>query len=84
MSKQDKKSKKNKEEDSDKKSIRVGKILSDFDIHVNTFGEIISNYDVDKINDFLNKTVEDKKLKNRKDLDFGKKDQEEDDSDKTD
>ena len=65
MSKKDKKQKKEEEK---KGSVKVSDQLKDFDIQINTFGEIISNYDVDKINDFLNKNVVDKKLKNRTDL----------------
>ena len=66
MSKKNKKEK--KEEEEKKGSVKVSDQLNDFDIQINTFGEIISNYDVDKINDFLNKNVVDKKLKNRTDL----------------
>ena len=36
--------------------------LKGLDIRVNEFGEIISNISVDKLNDFLNKNVIDKKL----------------------
>jgi len=36
--------------------------LKGLDIRVNAFGEIISNISVDKLNDFLNKNVVDKKL----------------------
>ena len=39
--------------------------LKGFDIHINEFGEIVSNYDMDKINEFLNENVDDKKLKDR-------------------
>ena len=39
--------------------------LKGFDIHINEFGEIVSNYDMDKINQFLNENVDDKKLKDR-------------------
>lgn len=71
-----------KDEKNNKSSVKVSDKLQDFDIQINTFGEIISNYDVDKINDFLNKNVEDKKLKNRKDIPGleEKKDSEEDKS----
>jgi hypothetical protein len=48
-------------------SIKVSDKLKEFDIQINSLGEIISNYDIDKINDFLNKNVEDKKLTNRED-----------------
>ena len=42
--------------------------LKGFDIKINEFGEIISSYSVDKLNGFLNDNVEDKKLKDREDL----------------
>jgi len=38
--------------------------LKGFDIKINEFGEIVSSFDVDKINSFLDENVEDKKLKN--------------------
>jgi hypothetical protein len=39
--------------------------LSGFDIKINTFGEMETNLKIDKLNDFLNRTVEDKKIKNK-------------------
>ena len=39
--------------------------LSGFDIKVNEFGQIIGSFEVDKINKFLNDSVEDKKLLDR-------------------
>ena len=39
--------------------------LKGFDIKINEFGEITSNFEVDKLNEFLNDNVEDKKLKGR-------------------
>jgi hypothetical protein len=42
--------------------------LKGFNIRVNEFGEIITNLEVDKLNEFLNENVEDKKLKDREDL----------------
>ena len=36
--------------------------LTGLDIRVNEFGEIISNIPIEKLNDFLNKNVVDKKL----------------------
>lgn len=59
-----KKSEKTKKEG---KSVKVSEKLGDFDIVIDSFGKIQSNYDVDKINEFLNQNVDDKKLKNRKD-----------------
>ena len=39
--------------------------LKGFDIKINEFGEIISNFEVDKLNEFLNKNLEDKKFKEK-------------------
>ena len=39
--------------------------LKGFDIKINEFGEIITNFDVDKVNEFLNDKVDDKKLRDR-------------------
>ncbi len=39
---------------------RVHKELEGFDIQINSFGEITTSFDIDKINQFLNKTVDDK------------------------
>jgi len=36
--------------------------LKGFDIRVNSFGEMESTFEIDKLNDFLNKEVADKKL----------------------
>lgn len=49
---------------------RVNPELDGFDIKIDAFGEIKSSYDIDKINDFLNKSVDDKKLRDRDDLEF--------------
>ncbi len=61
-----------KKSDKDKKtqSPSVNPELKGFDVKIDTFGEIKTSFDIDKINDFLNKEVEDKKLKDREDLDF--------------
>jgi hypothetical protein len=40
--------------------------LKGFDIRINEFGEIITNFEVDKVNEFLNENVDDKKLRDRK------------------
>ena len=52
---------KKKKED---KKPTVHKDLKGMNIEINSFGEIVSNIDIDKINDFLNKNVGDKKLNN--------------------
>ncbi len=41
----------------------VHKELEGFDIRINEFGEIITSFQVDKINAFLDENVQDKKLK---------------------
>ena len=45
--------------------LRVNPELEGLDIQINSLGEINSNVDIDKINEFLNKHLEDKKLKDR-------------------
>ena len=47
---------------------KVNPELEGFDIKIDTFGEIQTNYDVDKINKFLNRHVDDKKLRDRDDI----------------
>lgn len=54
---------------------RVHKDLDGFDIRINSFGEITSTIDIDKINQFLNKHVDDKKLRHRDDLNEGGEDE---------
>ena len=39
--------------------------LPGFDIHINSFGEVQSTYDIDEVNDFLNENLADKKLRNK-------------------
>ncbi len=43
--------------------------LKGFDIKINEFGEITSNFQVEKLNEFLNEAVDDKKLRDRKSAD---------------
>tara|TARA_B100000989_G_scaffold287400_1_gene257000 strand:+ start:47 stop:235 length:189 start_codon:yes stop_codon:yes gene_type:complete len=52
---------------------RVHKDLDGFEMEIDSFGELKSNIDIEKINKFLNKEVEDKKLKDRDDLEDLKK-----------
>ena len=59
----------------EKKKPRVHKDLDGFEISINNFGEIQSNMDIEKINEFLNKNVDDKKLRDRDDIDKGDKKQ---------
>jgi hypothetical protein len=44
---------------------RVHKELQGFDISIDSFGEIKSNMNIEKINAFLNENVDDKKLTER-------------------
>lgn len=53
-----------------KEKPRVNPELEGFDIKIDSFGEIKSSFNIDKINDFLNKSVDDKKLRDRDDLGF--------------
>lgn len=48
---------------------RVHKELQGFDISIDSFGEIKSNMNIEKINEFLNENVDDKKLAERDDYD---------------
>ena len=64
-----KKQKKDKEE-----KPKVNQELDGFDIKIDSFGEIKSSVDIDQLNKFLNRNVDDKKLRDRDDLDDLKKD----------
>ncbi|TAE00206.1 MAG: hypothetical protein EAZ97_06535 [Bacteroidetes bacterium] len=44
---------------------KVNQELKDFEVKINALGELTSNYNIDQINEFLNKNVTDKKLKDR-------------------
>ncbi len=48
---------------------KVHKELEGFKMNINSFGEISSSFPIDRINAFLNQNVEDKKLKEREDID---------------
>ena len=61
-----------KEKDEEGQKPKVNKDLEGFDIQIDSFGEIKTTYSVDKINEFLNKNVDDKKLRDRDDLTDGK------------
>jgi len=52
---------------------KVHKDLDGLEISVDQFGEIKSNMNIEKINEFLNKNVDDKKLAERGDYDDIKK-----------
>ena len=43
------------------------KKLDGFEIKINEFGQVNTNLEIDKLNDFLNKNIDDKKLREQKD-----------------
>lgn len=59
------------------KTPKVHQDLDGFDIKIDAFGEIKSNLPIDRINKFLNRNVDDKKLRDREDLEKLKSDNEE-------
>lgn len=61
-------SKKNRNKKDEEDKPRVNKELEGFDIRIDSFGEIKSSVDIERINEFLNKNVDDKKLRDRDDL----------------
>lgn len=64
---------KNPENEKNKPKPKVHKDLQGFDIRIDSFGEIKSNMNIEKINEFLNKNVDDKKLAERDDYEDMKK-----------
>ena len=52
---------------------KVHKDLQGFDISIDSFGEIKSNMNIEKLNEFLDKNVDDKKLAERDDYEDLKK-----------
>jgi hypothetical protein len=59
---------------------KVHEELEGFDIKINEFGEIVSNFSVEKINEFLDENVKDKKLQEKEDSEKEVEDDSEDDS----
>ena len=60
---------KNEAHKKNKPKPKVHKELDGFDISIDSFGEIRSNMNIEKINAFLNENVDDKKLAEREDYD---------------
>ncbi|HEY5824997.1 MAG TPA: hypothetical protein VIT44_11555 [Cyclobacteriaceae bacterium] len=52
---------------------RVHRELDGFEVSIDQFGELRSNMNIEKINEFLNQNVDDKKLEEREDYDDLKK-----------
>lgn len=44
------------------KKPKVHKDLQGYELSINQFGQVTSTFDIDKLNDFLNRTVDDQKL----------------------
>ena len=42
---------------------QVHEDLEGFDVKINRFGQIVSNFDIAKVNKFLNEKTDDKKIK---------------------
>ena len=55
---------------------KVNPKLEGFDVKIDSFGEIKTSFDIDRINEFLNQEVADKKLKDRDDLKENKNNEE--------
>ena len=66
-------SKKGKSSPKKKEKPKVHKDLDGFEMSIDQFGEIKSNMNIEKINEFLNKNVDDKKLAERDDYEEMKK-----------
>jgi hypothetical protein len=47
-----------------KQAPKVHEDLRGFEVNINAFGEITTNFNIERLNDFLNKNVDDKKLRN--------------------
>ncbi|MCU0415547.1 MAG: hypothetical protein MUE33_00040 [Cytophagaceae bacterium] len=56
-----------KKKKNDAQKPKVNKDLDGLNININSFGEIKSNLSIDAINAFLDKNVDDKKLRDRSD-----------------
>jgi hypothetical protein len=52
---------------------KVHRELSGFEVSINEFGEIRSNMNIEKLNEFLDKNVEDKKLIEKEETESKKK-----------
>lgn len=65
--------KESKKEEKKSEKPKVHKDLDGLEISVDQFGEIKSNMNIEKINEFLDKNVDDKKLAEREDYDEIKK-----------
>ncbi len=67
------KKKKEEPKPSKESKARVHKELDGFEVSIDQFGELRSNMKIEKINEFLDRNVDDKKLAEREDYDELKK-----------
>jgi hypothetical protein len=51
----------------DSKSAKINPDLEGLSVNINSLGEVVTSYDIDKLNQFLNENVDDKKLRDRSD-----------------
>ncbi len=51
----------------DNKAAKINPDLDGLSVNINSLGEVVTSYDIDKLNEFLNENVDDKKLRDRKD-----------------
>lgn len=68
---------KNKGKKGEPEKPKVAPELDGLEVNIDSFGEIQNSLSIDKINEFLNKNVDDKKLRDRDDLDESKSGEEE-------
>ena len=71
-----KKKDKKQHKPSEREKPKVNPELEGLDITIDSLGEIKTNYNIDAINKFLNRHVDDKKLRGREDIDRGDSPQE--------
>lgn len=58
---------KKSKKDSKTSTPKINEKLAGLEFKINSLGEIQTNFEIDRINSFLDKHVEDKKLKDRQD-----------------
>ncbi len=48
-----------------KDKAKINPDLDGLSVNINSLGEVVTSYDIDKLNEFLNENVDDKKLRDR-------------------
>lgn len=56
-----------KKKTSEKGKAKINPDLDGLSVNINSLGEVVTSYDIDKLNEFLNENVDDKKLRDRPD-----------------